>query len=112
MTKVTLFTSNSHYCGYEFSGHADFNSGNDIVCAAISILSQTCTNTLSGVLHLKLELVEDEIKGYLKVALPKDMEDDLVEKSDLVITQMCVGLKGIEEMYPKHIKIRTKEVSK
>ena len=111
MTKITLFIKNSHYCGYEFLGHADFQEGNDIVCAAISILSQTCTNTLSSILKIDLKLREDSIKGYLKVDLP-DLDSEVLEKSDLVITQMKVGLDGIMDLYPKHVKVRTKEVLK
>lgn len=112
MTKITLFIKNSHYCGYEFSGHADFQAGEDIVCAALSILSQTCTNTLSGVLEINLTLKEDPEEGYLKVDLPQGLGLQTLEKTDLVITQMKVGLDGIADLYPKHVKVRTKEVLK
>lgn len=113
MTNITLFMKNSHYCGYQFSGHANYKKRNrDIVCAAVSILSQSCTNTLEGILELKIVCKEDETNGFLRVELPEDLDEETLEKTDLVITQMRVGLDGLMDGYPKHVKVRTKEVLK
>lgn len=58
MTKITLFRDRYHYLEYRgFSGHADYSGENtDIVCAAISILSQTY---IQNSLHMLLDIVLD-----------------------------------------------------
>lgn len=107
MTKVILYKDDEHYVGFEMSGHAHYDKINrDIVCAAISILSQSCTNTLDGVLGLKLSQKENSNKGYLQVLLPEDISEEMREKSDLVIKQMHVGLDGIKGQFPRNIDIK------
>ena len=73
MTKVYLYKRENHYTGFEIDGHAYFDElGSDIVCAAVSILSQTCVNAFYELLSLEVTIYEDEEEGYLKVELPKD----------------------------------------
>jgi uncharacterized protein YsxB (DUF464 family) len=111
MTKVYLYKENGHYSSFELDGHAYFDeAGSDIVCAAVSILSQTCVNALYELLKLDVVLYADEEKGYLKVDLPLPMSNIQLERSDLLIGQMIIGLTGIADMYPEHVTVETREV--
>jgi len=111
MTKIYLYKKLEHYTGFELDGHAYFDEmGSDIVCAAISILSQTCVNALYELLNLDVTLFEDESEGFLKCDLPKGLSKEQFMQSDLLISQMIIGLKGIADMYPEHVTIQTREV--
>ncbi len=111
MTKVYLYKREGHFSGFEFDGHAYFDEiGSDIVCAAVSILSQTCVNSFYELLNIDVALYEDEEEGFLKVDLPETLSTDQYDRTDLLIGQMVIGLKGIADMYPEHVTIETREV--
>lgn len=111
MTKVFLYQRENHYTGFEMDGHAYFDElGSDIVCAAVSILSQTCVNALYELLKLEVTLYEDEEEGYLKAELPENLSHVQKEHVDLLIGQMKIGLVGIANMYPEHVTVETREV--
>lgn len=111
MTRVTLYRSNGHYKGFEFDGHADYDAfGYDIVCAATSILSQTCVNALIGLVKLDIMLTADEDSGYLNVKLPIGLTVQQFMQSDLLIEAMKMGLEGIADMYPEHVTVETRGV--
>lgn len=106
-----MYQRESHFTGFELDGHAYFDAlGSDIVCAAVSILSQTCVNALYALLNLDVTLYEDEAEGYLKCELPDLLNDVQKEHVDLLIGQMKIGLDGIANMYPEHVTVETREV--
>ena len=65
---------------YDIKGHANFAPlGEDIVCAAISVLSQTTLMGLVEVLQLKRREIFykiDDSTGYLNVELKKIKDGD------------------------------------
>ena len=54
--------------GFDITGHAGFaKAGEDIVCAAVSMLAINTINTLEKLLKQKFELVEDQkMVGFCK----------------------------------------------
>ena len=47
MTKIVFFRENGHFYGFEEQGHTGFGeSGNDILCAALSAMTMLIINTL------------------------------------------------------------------
>lgn len=86
---------------YEIKGHADYaQAGFDIVCAAVSALTQAAANGLSE--HLKREVDCFCIDGELKVNLTQ-APDDLTEA---VLATMLMALQDIAEQYPKRVRIQ------
>ena len=75
---------------FKISGHANAGDcGQDIVCAAVSSVSQMTLNGLIEILNLKREEYE---------------------KVNILINSMFVYLKAIEESYPKNVKMIIEEV--
>lgn len=111
MTNVILYKSNKKYIGYEISGHANYSKhGDDILCSAISILSFSCTNTILKELKLDVDYEEDEHMGFLKLIVKDNLSENMSEKLHLVIVNMKIGIDGLIEQYPKHIKIEMRRL--
>ena len=81
------------------SGHAGYNPGNDIVCAAVSALVQTFEASAR-------EFTTDEIRSSLQdgnavIAWPRAPTKEL----SLLIDSTCLGLIRIAGSYPENIKV-------
>lgn len=108
MTNVIFKKKNEKLVAFKIEGHAEFDvEGEDIVCSAISMVSQT---TLIGILEvLKVDVeyyVED---GFLSLSLEKKTMED-IEKCQVLLQTMLLGLKNIEITYGDYINVKEEEV--
>lgn len=87
--------------GFAAQGHADSGPrGNDIVCAAVSVLTDSVFLGLDK--HLQREMEWSADSGDIAVHL-KDEPDELTEA---ILTTMFLGLSEIQKIYPEKIRIR------
>ncbi|NMB40417.1 MAG: ribosomal-processing cysteine protease Prp [Firmicutes bacterium] len=92
----------------EIKGHALFAPyGSDIVCAAVSVLTQTITFALKDLLGLDPLLNKNE--GYLSIALPPEMEAEQEKNCYLLLETMLLGLKETARSYPKNMSYKDYE---
>lgn len=115
MTKITILRNNNgSILEYEIAGHTGYGAhGEDILCASISILSQTALISLNEVCGIKendISYLIDDKKGYLKVSLPLKLSIEQREKADIVLATMEVGLKGLINIYPDYVTLKYREV--
>lgn len=115
MTKITILkNSNDSIVEYEIKGHAGYGAfGEDILCASISILSQTALislNEVCGIDKNDISYSIDDKKGYLKVSLFTELPKVQREKADIVLKTMEVGLRGLIDIYPNYITLKYREV--
>ncbi len=90
---------------FKVNGHAGFaNSGEDIVCAAVSSAVQLTVNGITEIVKVKalVEVFENEIS----LKLPEDASDTAYEFIDALYLQMSI----LEEDYRKYIKVIVTEV--
>ncbi len=87
-------------------GHADYNkNGDDIVCAAVSVLVYTFLNMLKdeecdGRLKIRREALRD---GYFCVEVePFDFSK---EKTKGIVETIVMGLALLNEEYPEFVKL-------
>ncbi|ABR48461.1 protein of unknown function DUF464 [Alkaliphilus metalliredigens QYMF] len=94
---------------FEVKGHANSaHYGEDVVCAAISVLSQTTVLGLHDIVGINVEYkIQD---GYLFCKMPEQLSDNEKVKSDVLIETMLLGIANIKETYPSYIEIYDKEV--
>ena len=86
--------------GFEAKGHAGAGPrGNDIVCAAVSVLTDSVFLGLDRHLHRAMEWSANS--GDIPVHL-KDVPDDLTEA---ILTTMVLGLSEIQKKYPDKLRI-------
>ena len=109
MIKV-VYSSNSLIV----TGHANYDDyGKDIVCAAMSILAQTTLLSLVEVCGLDENTIKysiDEKSGFIDVELPKDIEISILEKTQILLESLIVGINSIVESYPEYVTLENGEV--
>ncbi|HHT47237.1 MAG TPA: ribosomal-processing cysteine protease Prp [Firmicutes bacterium] len=103
MVKIKVVRgSDNRPLSVEVKGHALFApSGSDIVCAAVSILTQTVLFALEDLLGLKPPAMIKN--GYLLMSSPAEIDKEKEEKCFLLLETMLLGLKETARSYPRHI---------
>ena len=110
MITVLIYRTNDNVIELEVSGHAESAEyGEDIICASISVLAQTCLLALNEVAVIENIMFKIE-DGYLWFKLPKQMTDFQIDRANVIIESILVGIKGTREMYPDYIQIIEREV--
>jgi len=108
MTRIQIFRSGGKITGFEAKGHSGYaDEGSDIVCSAISVLTQSAVMGLIDVAAIPAEYsVED---GSLSCDLPK-LNAEERKKADMILETMLLGLRSIQEDYHGYLKITEREV--
>ena len=107
MTKIVFFKRDGLYTGFCAAGHSGYGvEGEDIVCAAISVLTTNTINALDELSKDEIEFGIDEDEGYLCLNL-KSNEDPA---SQILMKALVMGLEGIRRDYgSKYCKVDYKE---
>ena len=89
--------------GFELKGHAGFaESGNDIICAAVSALVFNTINSVEQFTSLDFVIEQDEKKGHIYFRLKEKPDHD----TQLLISSLMLGLDEIQKTYgKKYIRI-------
>ena len=110
MTTITVYTSSEFGIrGFLASGHAGGKKirGYDLVCCAVSALTQTGVNALEAV--AKVTPVVEVKDGYLKCILPEQTTSEQSERAQIVLQTVMTGLTDIQKIYPNLIRIQQEE---
>ncbi|MBP3203864.1 MAG: ribosomal-processing cysteine protease Prp [Lachnospiraceae bacterium] len=91
-------------------GHAGYaKAGEDIVCAAISVLVISAMNSLEGLAGEKFSETADEETGFMNFVFPEDKP--LQEKSVFLLDAMVYSLENLSREYgKKYLQVKVKEV--
>lgn len=99
MIRVKFLVGNRQLKGFEISGHAGFaESGNDIICAAVSSAAYMAANTITDVIGVNADAADGD--GTMTVALN---EPD--ERAEMVLKGLELHLTELSKQYPENIKI-------
>ena len=106
MITVEVFRKSDNYAGFEVSGHAGYaESGSDIICAAVSVLTVNTVNSIE--ILAKDRVIDQEREGFLSCRFP----DGLSAEGRLLMESMILGLEQIETNYTEpYIKVIFSEV--
>lgn len=86
-------------CEVIVSGHAGYAPpGNDIICAAVSALTQSLASSLEALTEDKTNTEIDT--GYVRIEY-----ENLSEPGRLLVDSFFIGICGIENEYPEYIRI-------
>jgi hypothetical protein len=107
MIRVSVFKEDGRYTGFISDGHAGYaRHGEDIVCAAVSMLVINTVNSILEFTDDGLEIESDEDRGLISASFT----DDPSESATLLMDAMVLGLRGVEEEYgSRFIDISVKE---
>ena len=85
MTNIKIHKKNGATVGFVVSGHSGYaKQGSDIVCSAISSLSQMVCVGLENVLNLKPAITIDEKSAHLSCFLPNNLDENAFEKCQVL----------------------------
>lgn len=110
MTTITVYgTAQGEVRGFEASGHAGSAQSrrNDLVCCAVSVLTQTCVNALEAVAGVVPEVVLRD--GYLRCLLPEGVDGERMHTAQIIFRTALQGLTDIEKTNPKRIRVQQQE---
>ena len=95
--------------GIEIKGHAGYGEyGQDIICAAASILSTNLVNSIEELTNDKISYSVDEDTGFLSMSFN---DKQISSESKLLVDSFILGIDSIRESYgDTYIKISYKEV--
>lgn len=90
-------------------GHAGYAEyGNDIVCAAASVLAINVINSIEAFTEDLFDYTMSEEDGLLHFEL---ISDNISDKSELLLNAFKLGIQGIQEQYGNtYIDIKIEEV--
>ncbi len=108
MINIEIQRKNNIITGFKVTGHAGYKKhGEDIVCSAVSVLTQTALIGLDKIANIVFEY--DIKDGYLWCRI-SDTKSEIQElKSSAILETMYEGLKNIESSYRKYIRLLEKE---
>ncbi len=93
---------------FQVAGHAEYaESGQDIVCSAVSALTITTINAMEAYTSQPFEVFQDEEDGVITVNFLEDLDHDAA----LLMNSLILGLKTIENEYNgEYIHVDFREV--
>ncbi len=109
MTRIHIYRKNEDIVKYIVEGHTGFaESGEDIVCAAVSALAMHTLNGLTDVVGVSVGFEVRE--AYLECVLPADLSGGERTKANVLLNSLYLSLKNLEKQYTKYITITELEV--
>ena len=111
MTRCILFRdAEGRYTGFEVKGHSGYaEAGSDIVCAAISALTQSTLNGLKNILKAPVMFNVDEDGAFIEVSLTPEANEAAIRQAQLLLLTLQEGLQAIQREYPRNLRIIFKE---
>lgn len=109
MIKIVFYKDSSdHFIGFKSVGHAGAGEyGEDVVCAAISVLIINTMNAIERFTDDKADCkMNAKQSGYLCYRLKGNGSDD----TQLLLKSLLLGIKGVMSENRKYIKLKIKEV--
>ena len=109
MTRITIYCRGNTYVGFCMEGHSGYaEAGEDIVCAAVSAITQTAAMGVSELVRCPAAL---EIKdGGLYLMLEKTVKGSKLQQAELILGTMLLGLRSVEQDYSDYLKLTEREV--
>lgn len=109
MTEITVYSRNGALIGFDAEGHTGYaDRGEDIVCAAVSAITQTAVIGITELIKAPCAL--EVVDGELHLMLEKSVSGKLLEKAELILGTMLLGLRSIETDYSDYLKVMKREV--
>ena len=104
MTKCEFFTEGDRITGFTVSGHSGYaESGQDIVCAAISAVVTMAEATINDVCGAKAKVRVKDEDARITLTLPASCDEE--ETVQAVLAGMLVTLCNMRDDYPDYIEV-------
>lgn len=89
--------------GFNIEGHSGYaESGNDIICSAVTAVSTATANGITEVLKIKAEIKMDD--GFLNLNVKKNSDED-IEKCQVLFETMLLSFENIVKVFRDYIEV-------
>ena len=110
MTQIKIFENQEQMTlRLDVEGHAGYAPmGCDVVCASVSILTQTLGQVAFGLRELGAEVAYQELEGAVHIMIRTDDTDEgreLFESASCSLRTVETGYRMIAMQYPDHVKV-------
>lgn len=99
---TAIFEVRGYIYKISVTGHADFNPGNDPVCAAVSVLATTLAQRANDIEAMGLGKVRQQVIESGKVLLTVESQYDAWRHA---VSTIITGFELLEYHYPAHVKL-------
>ncbi|NLL56774.1 MAG: ribosomal-processing cysteine protease Prp [Clostridiales bacterium] len=90
----------------EIKGHSGYaENGKDIVCSAVSAITQTALMGLINVSSQKVNYEKSDKEGYLRFSVPKHRDETEKIKQQAILETMIIGLRDIQKGFSAFVKV-------
>ena len=97
---------NNEIVSFSLNGHAGYDvEGKDIVCAAVSAVTNMALIGLNEKLKINLNFEKSD-GGYLKVELPKNIDLEDMRVAQVLLESLVTEYLDIESNYGKYILVK------
>ena len=109
MTTVAFFADEEgRLLGFEARGHTGYaHAGEDIVCAAVSALTQAALYGLTEVVAAPVKYEQRNNGAMLKVLFRPEATVEAVEGGQVLLKTLQGSLQAIARDYPRNVRIST-----
>ena len=103
MIYIKMFQKDNLFFGIECKGHADYDSlGKDIVCAGVSVLTQSIFIGLTEVINSDFDYKINDKKAYLYLNVSKYNDSDM-KKAQILFLTFMYSIESLILSYDKYI---------
>ena len=108
MIKAVFYKADEEFKGFSLTGHAMFElDGPDVVCAAVSGMTNLVLNTLTEVFKCDLATVVDGDEAKIEATV-ENVIPGTENSVNGVIKGFMLQLQDLEEQYPKNLRVTFK----
>ena len=106
MTTVTFLTEDARIIGFDVQGHSGWGeSGEDIVCAAITSAVRLVEATVNDVMGLCAAVKVREADASISIRLPGGLANTAESTCQNLLTGLMVYLAQLHDEYPDNIEV-------
>lgn len=106
MTTVTFLTEDARIIGFDMQGHSGWGeSGEDIVCAAITSAVRLVEATVNDVMGLCAAVKVREADASISLRLPGGLANTAESTCQNLLTGLMVYLAQLHDEYPDNIEV-------
>lgn len=110
MTTITFMKSGETYWGFRSCGHTGYaEEGSDILCAAVSSMSQLVVNTIESAFGAPIDYKIDEETPCLSVSVPALITGGIPDHVRFAVSRLIDAyrrqLKEMAGDYPEYIRV-------
>ncbi len=106
MTTVTFLTEDARIIGFDVQGHSGWGeSGEDIVCAAVTSAVRLVEATVNDVMGLCAAVKVREADASISLRLPGGLANTAESTCQNLLTGLMVYLAQLHDEYPDNIEV-------